>query len=104
MSKNIVKSTIAVLLLSCAASASIAAGAIRTKDFSCQELRSIIVERESVLLKGLLGSRITVHSKASGCDIFHQVPLKSAWRSKDRFSCVVGYRCQKRIDLEDTGF
>ena len=104
MSNRTVKSTIAVLFLSLVAGASIAAGAVRSKDFTCQELRTLVVEREKVKLKGFLGTRITVHSEARGCDIVHEVPFPSSWRAKDHFSCVVGFRCERRIDLEDTGF
>jgi len=67
--------------------------ALASKAYQCQELRQLVAEKERVYLKGLLGSKSTVYASASSCNYIHELAYKSAWRTSDVRSCVVGYRC-----------
>jgi len=54
---------------------SIAEAPINARSYQCQELKQLVADKGRVVI--------------------------SAWRTKDVFSCVVGYRCLPRIDLEN---
>lgn len=73
---------------------------LKSKAYQCAELKQLVVEKERVYLQGFLGSKSVVYSSASSCNYFHEIPKSSAWRTKDVFSCVVGYRCLSRVFQE----
>lgn len=93
--------SIALAAVFFASSNSIAEVPLKSRSFQCQELKQLVAEKERVYLKGFLGSKSSVYASASSCNYLHEVAVKSAWRTKDKFSCVVGYRCLARVDLED---
>ena len=99
-----VKTTIAITLLTLACGASVADSPLRARNYQCQELRNLVSDTGGVELKGFLGSRAWVFPSESSCDIVNEIPAKSAWRTKDKFACVAGYRCESLIDLETIGF
>jgi hypothetical protein len=72
--------------------------ALASKAYQCQELRQLVADRERVYLKGFLGLKSSVYAEASSCHYLHEIPLKSAWRTSDVRSCVVGYRCISRYE------
>jgi len=79
---------------------SLAETPLRSRDYQCEELRQLVADKGRVYLRGFLGSKSSVYSSAESCDYLHEVAIKSAWRTKDVRSCVVGYRCLSRLDLE----
>jgi len=85
--------TIALIIMLTLSGYSSADDALNGRGFTCLELQKIIYERQSVMLKGFLGSRNTIHSSPAGCSRYKR-PVWTAWRTKDRFSCPVGYLCQ----------
>lgn len=70
--------------------------ALSSKAYQCQELRQLVADRERVFLKGFLGTKSSVYADASSCHYLHEIAMKSAWRTSDVRSCVVGYRCMSR--------
>ena len=98
------KSTIALTVMTLVCGASVAEGPLRAKNYECQELRTLVANNEGLELKGFLGSRSWVFPTESSCDIVNEVPARSTWRTKDKFACLVGYRCDSLIDLERLGF
>ena len=84
--------TIVLIIMLTVGGYSSANNALNARGFTCQELQQIIVEREKVSLRGFLGSRNTVHATAAGCSRYRR-PTWTAWRTKDRLSCPVGYLC-----------
>lgn len=81
---------------------SIAEVPLNARSFQCEELKQLVAEKGRVYLRGILGTKSSVYASASSCNDIHEVAVKSAWRTKDVFSCVVGYRCLDRVDLEDS--
>ncbi len=88
-------------LLIAASGTSVAEVPLKARAYQCQELRDLVTEKERVYLKGFLGSKSSVYSSASSCSELHEVAVKSAWRTSDVFSCVIGYRCLPRVDIDD---
>lgn len=66
---------------------------IHPKDYQCQELKELINEQEKLFLRGALGSSSLVFASADSCHSIIETPLASSWKTRDVFSCVVGYRC-----------
>ncbi len=66
---------------------------IHPKDYQCQELKDLIDEQEKLFLRGVLGSSSLVFASADSCHSIIETPLASSWKTRDVFSCVVGYRC-----------
>jgi len=89
-------------LLSISAGYSQADVPLKSKAYECEELQRLVADKERVYLKGIFGSKSSVYASSSSCHYLHEVPIKSAWKTKDVFSCVVGYRCLSRVDLEDS--
>ena len=88
-------------LLMFASSNGMAEVPIKAKAYQCQELQQLVTEKERLYLKGFLWTKSVVYSSASSCNVLHETALKSVWPTKDVFSCVVGYRCLPRLDLEN---
>lgn len=85
-----------------AASGVTAAGEpIKAKTYQCEDLKQLVADKDRVYLKGFLGTKSVVYSSASSCNSSHQIPVSSAWRTRDVFHCVVGYRCLSRVFEED---
>jgi hypothetical protein len=80
---------------------SIAEAPINARSYQCQELKQLVADKGRVYLKGILGTKSSVYASPGSCNEIHEVAVRSAWRTKDVFSCVVGYRCLPRIDLEN---
>lgn len=96
-------SGIALLVLVFGAGTSIAEAPLNTRSYQCQELKALVAQRDRVVLKGFLGSQSTVYASASSCHYEHETPFKSAWKTKDVLSCVVGYRCRSRLGVDGFG-
>jgi len=90
--KSLYLIVIATLLLG-AGSDVLAETPLKARGYQCQKLKQLVADKERIYLKGLLGSKSSVHASASSCHYLHEVAIKSAWRTKDVRSCVVGYRC-----------
>ena len=74
---------------------------LKARTYQCADLKQLVVDKDRVYLKGFLGTKSVVYSSASSCNSAHQIPVSSAWRTRDVFSCVVGYRCLSRVFEED---
>ena len=98
--------TAVLTLLLCAACVFETGGSrtgINTRDYQCRELQDLADEQGKVFLRGFLGASSLVYASAGSCQSFVERPVVSAWRTKDVFSCVVGYRCA-RTDTIDNDF
>ena len=96
----------AVLTLLCSACVFETGGSrtgVDSRDYRCQELQDLAASQGKVFLRGFLGASSLVHASAQSCHSFVEQPVISAWRTKDVFSCVVGYRCA-RSDTLDSDF
>ena len=105
MSVRSANSTVAIVLMAllcsaCVAKSSNSLTATDSRSYGCQELKQLVAERQQVYLRGFLGSKASVYATESSCDSILEKPVASAWRTKDVFSCVVGFRCQEVIGLE----
>jgi len=93
----------AILLLSFTAGTSIAESPINTRSYQCQELIDLVAERKKVVLRGFLGTSRSVHASPASCENVVQKAVKSSWRTKNVFSCAVGYTCNSAVGLEGFG-
>ena len=84
-----------------ASSVTTAEEALKARTYQCKDLKQLVIDKDRVYLKGFLGTKSVVYSSASSCNSSHQIPVSSAWRTRDVFSCVVGYRCLSRVFEED---
>ena len=69
-----------------------AENALNAKNYTCHDLQQLIIEKERVVLRGFLGSTNPVFASRESCGRYKK-PLWTAWRTQDRFSCPVGFRC-----------
>ena len=74
---------------------------IQSRDYQCQELKDLIDEQEQLFLRGVLGSSSIVFASADSCHSILERPIASAWKTRDVFSCVVGYRCMDNNTLDN---
>ena len=93
----------ALLCSSCLAKSAGSLSATDSRNYTCRELKDLVAERDQLYLSGFLGSKASVYASASSCDFQLERPIASAWRTKDEFSCVVGYRCREVIGLDGFG-
>ena len=95
----------AVLAVSIVAAACASGGsgssAINSKEYRCEELRSLVAERQALKLRGLLGLQGSVYHSANSCDSTTEEAVPSSWRTQDKFACVAGFRCEEIIGKED---
>ena len=75
--------------------------ALNSKDYQCRELQDLADEQGQVFLRGFLGASSLVHASEKSCASFVERPVVSAWRTKDVFSCVVGFRCAQTDTLDN---
>jgi len=64
---------------------------LSSRDFTCGELRQLVLTDGPIKLKGLISST-TVFAGPRSCTRGFQV-LRSNWRTSDQFSCRVGFHC-----------
>lgn len=103
MSTRSASLTAAILLLSFTAGTSIAEAPISSRSYQCQELRDLVAERKRVVLRGFLGTSRSVYASPASCDNVVEKAVKSSWRTKNVFSCLVGYTCNSAVGLEGFG-
>ena len=89
-----------VVLSACFAKSS-GSVAINSKEYRCEELRALVTERQAVKLRGFLGTQSSVYASARSCDVITEEALPSSWRTKDRFACLAGFRCQDILGKEE---
>ncbi len=69
---------------------------VKSKDYSCSELKELVQEEGTVHIKWI-GS-VDVHSSPSACNYRKygrlQVPYQTTWRTTDKWFCVAGYSCK----------
>ena len=92
--------SVAILCSACVAKSSTSVSGLDSKTFQCHELKQLVAEREQVHLRGILGSSSSVFASSDACNIVSERPVPSAWRTRDQFSCVVGFRCLANRDLQ----
>lgn len=67
--------------------------AVDSRSYQCEDLKQVVAEQGKAYLTGILGTRSVVVASTESCDTKFTIPVASAWRTRDVFSCVVGYRC-----------
>ena len=71
-----------------------------SRRFQCQELTELVASQEKMYLRGVFGSGSLVYASADSCHSLLERPIASAWKTKDVFSCVVGFRCLNNDTFE----
>lgn len=67
--------------------------AVTSTAHTCSELKQLLTQNQSLLVRGTLGSRI-VHTRKSQCDTrYSHIARKAAWKTKDTRFCTVGFVC-----------
>ena len=65
---------------------------VKSKDFTCAELNTLVQDEGTVRIKWL-GS-LDVHSSPSACRFDYEA-YKTSWKTMDKFFCVAGYSCKR---------
>lgn len=85
--------SLALLCSACVSTSLNTVTATDSVDFECFELKQLVEERQQIFLQGFLGTQSSVFASANSCNPAFEDAVASAWRTKDDFACVVGFRC-----------
>jgi len=73
--------------------------AIRSRNYTCNQIRQLVQAEGEVKIRGFLGA-VTVHSSRRGCGRYQRA-VRSTWRTSDAFFCTVGFGCKAYNNDDD---